>query len=84
MRKPAGSGHLLENVLGDINRDSRRHAERNRVARPAVDLEHFSVFADVYRREERVLFEVVDLDPVDLASELLNHVGEKIVSHGPG
>jgi hypothetical protein len=64
-----GLADFIQHVLGDVDRDHRRDAQRDRVAGSAVDLDVLAVLLDVDAGEEGVVLQVVDLDGGDLPAE---------------
>src|SRR3954451_19228524 len=49
-----GPPHFIEDMLGDVYRNRRRNAQRNRIAWPAVDRQHRAVLLDEDPREKRM------------------------------
>src|SRR5687767_12520230 len=78
------SARFVEHVLGDEDGDRGGDAEGDGVARTAVDLHDFTVAADENAGVERVVLKVVNLDPVDDAAQLFDHVGEQVVGERAG
>src|SRR5665213_4136959 len=78
------SAHLIQHMLRHEDRHHRRDAQRDRIARSAVDLKNLAIPANEDSREERVVFEIVDLDALDGSAELLDHVRQQVVREWAG
>ena len=64
--------HFAEHVLADVDRHPGRDGQRDRVARPAIDLDQLAFLADAELGEVRVLLQVADDDVLNLAAQLLD------------
>ena len=80
----SGLPHLIQHVFSDKDGNRRRDAQGDRVARPAVDFDQRSVVTDHQLSEERSLFQVVDLDALELSSQLVDHVRQQVVRERAG
>jgi hypothetical protein len=71
-------------MLSHVDRHHRGDAQGDGIAGTRVDLDDLAVLADENACEEDRVFQVVDLDAVDLAAELLNDVGQQVMRQWPG
>ena len=75
---------LLDDVVGGEDRRVAADGERDRVARPRVDLDVAAVPRERDPRVERVLAQLRDGDPDDLGPSSPSTSSEQVVRHRPG
>src|SRR5262249_11854075 len=74
---------FAEHVLGDVDRHFRGDSQRDRVARPAVDLDQLAFMSNAEFREIGMLAEVVDINVLQLAAHALDDAGDKVIGGRP-
>jgi hypothetical protein len=75
---------FLDDGLVGEDRRVGANRERDGITWSRIDLDLGAVHRDGDDRVERVLAELSDRDPHHAGLELVEHVGDEIVSHGPG